>query len=163
MHQQHRLTMKNIRQRKTDPSPSSRGSSLYPQDEMMSIVIEPDDTSAIMDKRGNDHAASLPADYHDDDHMQFPYHYIPQPSRMITDKRYKDFIEGRVSKRKQESMFPTGPECAGHCIAFSWIAVMFLVSSILSLCSFGFWVCAIKIERECVPCICTSSVLLFSL
>jgi hypothetical protein len=91
---------------------------MYPQEEMMRIVIEPDD---------NAHAQLDDLDLHS-------CHYKPQPSRMIPDKRYKDYLQGKTSKRKEDvSMCPTGPECACHCIAFSWIAVAFLVSEVLVL------------------------------
>jgi hypothetical protein len=130
MHQQHRrvrpLAMTNIRQRKVDPSPSSRGT--YPQEEMMRIVIEPDDDDHDISKKNNDHVQL------DNDLDLHSYHYKPQPSRMIPDKRYKDYLQGRTSKRKEDvSMCPTGPECACHCIAFSWIAVAFLVSGVMMM------------------------------
>ena len=121
---QHRvrpLAMTNIRQRKVDPSPSSRGT-MYPQEEMMRIVIEPDDNTN--------------AELEDHDSDLHSYHYTPRPSRMIPDKRYKDYLQGRMSKRKDDvSVCPTGPECACHCIAFSWIAVAFLVSAALLPCT----------------------------
>ena len=123
MHQQQRhhrrvrvrpLAMTNIRQRKADPSPSSRGT-MYPQEEMIRIVI------AQEDDHHNDRVECDDLDLHS-------YHYTPQPSRMIPDKRYKDYLQGQRSKRKDVSSCPTGPECACHCITFSWIAVAFLVS-----------------------------------
>jgi hypothetical protein len=119
MHQHHRrvrvrpLAMTNIRQRKADPSPSSRGT-MYPQEEMVRIVIEQEDD------HDNDRVER-------DDLELHSYYYTPQPSRMIPDKRYKEFLQGQRAKRKNVSVYPTGPECASHCIAFSWIAVAFLV------------------------------------
>jgi hypothetical protein len=109
--------MTNIRQRKADQSPQSGGRLVNNQnEEMMRIVIEPEDD----DNHHHDN---------DDDNLDFAsYHYTPQPPRMIPDKQYKDFMQGRTSKRKEASIIPAGPECASLCIGFSWVAVAFLVS-----------------------------------
>lgn len=109
--------MTNIRQRKADQSPQSGGGRLVniQNEEMMSIVIEPEEQDD---------------DYHNDDNLDFAsYHATPQPPRMIPDKHYKDFMQGRTSKQKEATFLPTGPECASLCIGFSWVAVAFLVSS----------------------------------
>jgi len=104
----------SIRQRnRAEQSPSSRGSlggSSFRSDsdkEMTRIVIEEDG---------------------DDDMMFDSYYTAPQPPVFIPDKHYKDFMLGRTSKIKQRR-YPTGKECASHCISFSWVGVAFLVRS----------------------------------
>jgi hypothetical protein len=116
MNRHRSLSMTNIRQRKADQSPQSGGRIVNTQnEEMMRIVIEPEEDDNHHDN--------------DDDNLDFEsYHYTPQPPRMIPDKQYKDFMQGRTSKRKEASIIPTGPECASLCIGFSWVAVAFLVS-----------------------------------
>ncbi|KAI2496452.1 hypothetical protein MHU86_18036 [Fragilaria crotonensis] len=107
--------MKSIRQRKADPSPSSRGTKSHPQEETVRIVIE-----QKVD-RLNDHVEGDDLDLHS-------YHSTPpQPLRMIPDMRYSEFLQGQTSNRIDVSAFLTGPQCACHCIAFSWIAVAFLL------------------------------------
>ena len=109
------VSMKTIRQRKADASPSSRGTT-YPQEEMVRIVIE---------QKGDRHNDPVERD----DLDLHSYHYTPpQPLGMIPDRRYTEFIQGQTSKLALVSACPGGPECACHCITFSWIAVAFLVS-----------------------------------
>ena len=116
MNRHRSLSMTNIRQRKADQSPQSGGGRLVTiqNEEMMSIVIEPEEQDD---------------DYHNDNLDFASYHATPQPPRMIPDKHYKDFMQGRTSKQKEATFLPTGPECASLCIGFSWVAVAFLVSS----------------------------------
>jgi hypothetical protein len=115
MSQNHRLlAMTNIRQRKMDPSPSSRGSHT---EDMIRIVI---DDSPI---------SHFGFDESENNTLEFDsYHYTPQPPRMITDKQYKNFLQGKpLDPKEQATICPTGPECASLCISFSWIAFAFLV------------------------------------
>jgi hypothetical protein len=115
MSQNHRLlAMTNIRQRKMDPSPSSRGSQT---EDMIRIVI---------DDSPNTH---FNFDECENNDVEFDsYHYTPQPPRMITDKQYKNFLEGKpLDPKDQVAFYPSGPECASMCISFSWVGFVFLV------------------------------------
>lgn len=115
------VAMTSIRQRKADPPPSPRRTK-HPKEEVIRIAIE---------QEGG----------HQDDHMELDdldlhlYLYTPpQPLRMMPDRRYKVFLQGQTSKGTDESACPSGPECACYCIAFSWIAVAFLVRCSCSRC-----------------------------
>jgi len=66
-------------------------------------------------------------DDNDAPEMTFNSYYRPTTPIMIPDKYYKDFMTGKPSGSAKVSMCPDGHTCAGRCIGFSWVAVIFLL------------------------------------
>lgn len=108
----------SIRQRGPKPAPSSKGSG---------PKSAPASRGSLFTKEDD----MVPVNFDDDaKDMEFNSYYRPTTPIMIPDKYYKDFMTGKSSERKQGSMCPDGYTCAGRCIGFSWVGVIFLVGVI---------------------------------